>query len=79
MKQVLKTALNLEWRKRQEQVTVKSREAYNWALKNGIAKEQARAVLPEGNTEVYYTWQVHFEVGFTIVNYVEVMELKKNI
>ena len=26
-------------------------EAYNWALKAGIAKEQARAVLPEGNTE----------------------------
>ena len=43
--------LNLDWRKRQEEVNVKSREAYNWALKNGIAKEQARAVLPEGNTE----------------------------
>jgi thymidylate synthase (FAD) len=25
-------------------------EAYEWALKNGIAKEQARAVLPEGMT-----------------------------
>jgi thymidylate synthase (FAD) len=25
--------------------------AYNWAIKNGIAKEQARAVLPEGMTE----------------------------
>jgi thymidylate synthase (FAD) len=25
-------------------------EAYNWAINNGIAKEQARAVLPEGNT-----------------------------
>ena len=24
--------------------------AYNWAIDNGIAKEQARAVLPEGNT-----------------------------
>ena len=24
--------------------------AYNWAIENGIAKEQARAVLPEGNT-----------------------------
>ena len=28
-----------------------SREAYNWAINNNIAKEQARAVLPEGNTE----------------------------
>jgi thymidylate synthase (FAD) len=25
--------------------------AYNWAIDNGIAKEQARAVLPEGNTQ----------------------------
>ena len=25
-------------------------DAYNWAVSNGIAKEQARAVLPEGNT-----------------------------
>ena len=24
-------------------------DAYKWALKSGIAKEQARAVLPEGN------------------------------
>ena len=27
-----------------------SKDAYDWAIKNGIAKEQARAVLPEGNT-----------------------------
>ena len=27
-----------------------AKEAYEWAIKNGIAKEQARAVLPEGNT-----------------------------
>jgi thymidylate synthase (FAD) len=27
------------------------RDAYAWAIKNGIAKEQARAVLPEGLTE----------------------------
>ena len=29
----------------------KSREAYEWAIANGIAKEQARAVLPEGLIE----------------------------
>jgi thymidylate synthase (FAD) len=28
-----------------------AREAHQWATSNGIAKEQARAVLPEGNTE----------------------------
>ena len=46
-------------------------------MKNGIAKEQARAVLPEGNTESVLYMAGSFEVGFTIVNYVEVMELKK--
>ena len=28
-----------------------TKEAYQWAIDNGIAKEQARAVLPEGNTK----------------------------
>ena len=27
-----------------------SKKAYEWAIENGVAKEQARAVLPEGNT-----------------------------
>ena len=27
-----------------------AKELYNWAIDKGIAKEQARAVLPEGNT-----------------------------
>jgi thymidylate synthase (FAD) len=26
------------------------KESYEWAINNGIAKEQARAILPEGNT-----------------------------
>lgn len=28
-----------------------AKQVYEWAIKNGIAKEQARAVLPEGNTK----------------------------
>jgi thymidylate synthase (FAD) len=32
-------------------VILKAKEAYDWAIDNGIAKEQARAVLPEGNTK----------------------------
>ena len=40
-----------EWNMRQSEVIRKSKEVYDWALNNGIAKEQARAVLPEGNTE----------------------------
>ena len=39
-----------EWENRQLQVIAEAKRAYNWAITNGIAKEQARAVLPEGNT-----------------------------
>jgi len=39
-----------EWNKRQLSLIVKSRDIYDWAINNGIAKEQARAVLPEGLT-----------------------------
>ena len=42
--------LNIEWEKRQKQVINSAIENYKWAVENGIAKEQARAVLPEGNT-----------------------------
>lgn len=42
--------LQEEWRLRQIQVINAAKGAYNWAIENGIAKEQARAVLPEGNT-----------------------------
>jgi thymidylate synthase (FAD) len=28
----------------------KTKAVYGWAVKKGIAKEQARAILPEGNT-----------------------------
>ena len=38
------------WQQMQERVINESKLAYNWAIDNGIAKEQARAVLPEGNT-----------------------------
>jgi len=39
------------WNMKQCEVLLKTKEVYEWALKKGIAKEQARAVLPEGNTE----------------------------
>jgi len=38
------------WEQQQRRVIEASKQAYNWAIKNGIAKEQARAVLPAGNT-----------------------------
>lgn len=45
-----KSELNEIWREYQMKVINHARTAYEWAIKNGIAKEQARAVLPEGNT-----------------------------
>ena len=42
--------LKEEWRKQQRKVIEAAKEAYEWALANNIAKEQARAVLPEGLT-----------------------------
>ena len=39
------------WIAKQQEVIDKAKEVYDWAIENGIAKEQARAVLPEGNTK----------------------------
>jgi len=39
------------WQEKQQAVIRAAREAYTWAVTNGIAKEQARCVLPEGNTQ----------------------------
>ena len=44
------TELKTEWVLAQERVIIEARKAYRWAIENGIAKEQARAVLPEGLT-----------------------------
>jgi len=40
--------LQQDWLKQQDKVKLASILAYNWALEMGVAKEQARAVLPEG-------------------------------
>jgi len=45
------TELQTEWNMRQRKVMSEALIQYRWAIENGIAKEQARAVLPEGNTE----------------------------
>lgn len=39
-----------EWNRRQQEVIDLVKENYKWAVQAGIAKEQARAILPEGNT-----------------------------
>jgi len=42
--------LSLIWIEKQQYIIQAAKDAYNWAVTNGIAKEQARVVLPEGNT-----------------------------
>jgi len=43
--------LEQSWRGQQDLVWLAAIKAYNWAIERGIAKEQARVVLPEGLTE----------------------------
>lgn len=42
--------LQADWMDRQQALIEKAKSYYDWAIGNGIAKEQARAVLPEGLT-----------------------------
>jgi len=42
--------LQERWNAMQQRVINEAKFVYDWAIRNGIAKEQARAVLPEGNT-----------------------------
>jgi len=44
------TMIQDEWMRRQKDIIAMVTESYEWAISNGIAKEQARAILPEGNT-----------------------------
>ena len=41
-------ALDMGWKRKQEEVIKVCKEVYEWAIENDVAKEQARAVLPEG-------------------------------
>jgi len=42
--------LKQRWEEQQQKIIEQTNQAYQWAIDNGIAKEQARAVLPEGLT-----------------------------
>ena len=42
--------INEDFRMKQMKFIKEAKDLYNWAIEKGIAKEQARAVLPEGNT-----------------------------
>ena len=58
------------WEEEQLKVIQQAKTAYNWAIDNGIAKEQARAVLPAGNTKS------RLYVNGTIRSWIHYVELR---
>ncbi len=63
--------LNNMWIEKQQSVIRAAKEAYTWAVTNGIAKEQARAVLPEGNIES------RLYMNGTLRSWIHFIELRK--
>jgi thymidylate synthase (FAD) len=65
--------LQSQWNYHQDNVKKISKMAYEWAIENNIAKEQARVVLPEGliNSRLYMQGSLR--------SWLTYMELKKNI
>jgi thymidylate synthase (FAD) len=62
--------LHYAWNARQQEVIDNAKSAYDWAIENGIAKEQARAVLPEGLTKS------RLYVNGTIRSWIHYIELR---
>lgn len=63
--------LQASWDAFQQSVIDAAKNAYDWAVKNGIAKEQARVVLPEGNT------MSRLYVQGTIRSFIHYIEVRK--
>ena len=78
--------LSMEWDAKQNKVIKEAKAAYDWAIKNGIAKEQARVVLPEGNTvsKLYVngtirSWIHYIELRSANGTQLEHMELAREV
>ena len=78
--------LKSEWINKQKTLIDLSLKTYKWAIDNGIAKEQARAVLPEGNTvsRMYMngtlrSWVHYIELRSSNGTQKEHMEIAKSI
>lgn len=65
--------LQTKWDIMQNRVIEAAKEAYTWAIENGIAKEQARSVLPEGNT------LSRLYVQGTIRSFIHYIELRRGV
>ncbi|PJB09479.1 MAG: thymidylate synthase (FAD) [Gammaproteobacteria bacterium CG_4_9_14_3_um_filter_38_9] len=64
------TELDTEWKNKQKQILDLVKVNYKWAIDNGIAKEQARAILPEGMTKS------RLYVSGTIRSYIHYIEVR---
>ena len=62
--------LQLDWEHAQRRIAVLAKKEYDWAIKKGIAKEQARKVLPEGLTKT------RLYMNGTIRSWVHYIELR---
>ena len=62
--------LKAAWADKQREIDDYTRGIYRWAITNGIAKEQARAVLPEGMT------LSHMYVNGTLRSWIHYIELR---
>ena len=73
--------LQSEWQEKQQSVIDAAKNAYQWAVQNGIAKEQARCVLPEGNTvsKLYISGTIRSFVHFIDVRTEEGTQLEHRI
>lgn len=60
-----------EWRVKQQNAYEAAKTAYKWAIDSGIAKEQARAVLPEGMTDT------RLYMSGTIRSWIHYVELRE--
>jgi thymidylate synthase (FAD) len=65
--------INNEWKLRQQGLIEAAKVEYAWAISKGIAKEQARVVLPEGNTKsrVY--------VNGTLRSWIHYIQVRSNV
>jgi thymidylate synthase (FAD) len=78
--------LHLAWEVHQRDIWQQAMKSYKWAIDNGIAKEQARVILPEGNTpsRLYVngtlrSWIHYIELRTANGTQLEHMELAKEI
>ena len=78
--------LHLAWEVHQRDIWQQAKKSYKWAIDNGIAKEQARVILPEGNTpsRLYVngtlrSWIHYIELRTANGTQLEHMELAKEI